>query len=204
MARTPLQAMLLPPVDGKLALWINQPANFAVLGVGPERGTEVLYQQTALEAVPESGYVYVPMRADPDVDYEQVYLVASPAPIDLSAFPTAARDIDPAARVNFNAESMRYVLTSSEVVDGYQMADTVDRTVCTNRAILPKRRVPERPVRPVARVSRTSGSVRAVPAVSALYRASPHVFHASTEAPSAGQRRAARQRGAAQATACRG
>jgi hypothetical protein len=100
--------MLLPPVDGRVALWVNQPAYFGVLGVGSERGTEVLYQQSALEAVPESGYVYVPTRGDPDVDYEQVYLVASPSPIDLSAFPTAARDIDPAARVDFKAESMGY------------------------------------------------------------------------------------------------
>ena len=63
MARTPLQAMLLPPVDGRLALWVNQPAYFAVLGVGPERGTEVLYQQSALEAVPESGYPPAVSRA---------------------------------------------------------------------------------------------------------------------------------------------
>lgn len=60
--RAPLQAMLLPPVDGKVALWVNQPAYFAVLGVGPERGAEVLYQQTALEAVPANGYVYVPVH----------------------------------------------------------------------------------------------------------------------------------------------
>src|SRR5579862_46202 len=139
----PLQAMLLPPVDGKLALWINQPAYFAVLGVGPERGTEVLYQQTALEGVPASGYVYVPMRADavpapqlagPDADYEQVYLVASPTPIDLSAFPSARRDVDPATPADFHDESMRYVLASSSVVDGYQYADTVDRWVCNRYA----------------------------------------------------------------------
>jgi hypothetical protein len=138
MARTPLQAMLLPPVDGRLALWVNQPAYFAVLGVGPERGTEVLYQQTALEAVPKSGYVYVPMRGDLDVDYEQVYLVASPSPIDLSAFPTTARDIDPAARVDFKA---------AYIVDGYQV-DTVDRTVCAYHATLPEAGYPRDPFNP--------------------------------------------------------
>ena len=93
MARTPVQAMLLPPVDGKLALWINRPAYFAVLGVGQERGAEVIYQQTALDAIPASGYVYIPMptapvaapeMAQPDAEYEQVYLVASSTPIDLS------------------------------------------------------------------------------------------------------------------------
>jgi hypothetical protein len=32
-----IDAMLLPPVDGQLALWVNQPTNFAVTGAMPRR-----------------------------------------------------------------------------------------------------------------------------------------------------------------------
>ena len=70
----PLEAMLLPPVDGQLALWVNQTANFAVVGVAPDHGADILYQQTALEGVPVSGYIYVPRG---DAGYDRVYLVAS-------------------------------------------------------------------------------------------------------------------------------
>ncbi len=77
----PLDAMLLPPVDGQLALWVNQPANFAVVGVAPDHGAAILYQQTALEGIPASGYVYV---RPGDAGYDRVYLVASRDSLDLS------------------------------------------------------------------------------------------------------------------------
>lgn len=144
----PLQAALLPPVDGKMALWVNQPSYFAVVGVGPERGAEVLYQQTALEAVPSNGFISVPTHpeavaapemAEPDADYEQVYLVASPTPIDVSALPSAERDVDPARAPQDRSAVVQRLLASSAVVDGYKngykFADTVDRIVCYNRAI---------------------------------------------------------------------
>jgi hypothetical protein len=73
--------MLLPPVDGQIALWVNQPGNFAVIGVAQARGADVLYQQTALQGVPTSGYVYVPGG---DAGYDRVYLIASHDPIDLT------------------------------------------------------------------------------------------------------------------------
>jgi hypothetical protein len=76
-----IDAMLLPPVDGQLALWVNQPTNFAVIGASQEHGADVLYQQTALQGVPMSGYVYVPRG---DAGYDRVYLVASHDPIDLT------------------------------------------------------------------------------------------------------------------------
>ena len=76
-----IDAMLLPPVDGQLALWVNQPTNFAVIGTTQERGADVLYQQTALQGVPMSGYVYVPRG---DAGYDRVYLIASHDPIDLT------------------------------------------------------------------------------------------------------------------------
>jgi hypothetical protein len=98
----PLDAMLLPPVDGQLALWVNQPANFAVVGVAGERGADVLYQQTALDGVPKSGYVYVPQG---DAGYDRVYLVASREPIDLTS-------------------SLDNAMTGAKVVDAYA-ADTV-------------------------------------------------------------------------------
>jgi len=76
-----IAAMLLPPVDGQLALWVNQPTNFAVIGATQERGADVLYQQTALQGVATSGYVYVPQG---DAGYDRVYLIASHDPIDLT------------------------------------------------------------------------------------------------------------------------
>jgi hypothetical protein len=80
-----LDAMLLPPVAGQLALWVNQPANFAIVGVAPQGGAYVLYQQTALDAVPASGYIYVPRNgSEPDVGYDQIYLVASTDTLNLA------------------------------------------------------------------------------------------------------------------------
>lgn len=76
-----IDAMLLPPVDGQLALWVNQPGNFAVIGVAQAHGADVLYEQTALQGVPASGYVYVPRG---DAGYDRVYLIASRDPIDLT------------------------------------------------------------------------------------------------------------------------
>jgi hypothetical protein len=97
-----IDAMLLPPVDGQLALWVNQPTNFAVIGTTQERGADVLYQQTALQGVPTSGYVYVPRG---DAGYDRVYLVASHDPIDLTG-------------------SLDDAIAGANVVDAYA-ADTV-------------------------------------------------------------------------------
>ncbi len=97
-----IDAMLLPPVDGQLALWVNQPTNFAVIGATQEHGADVLYQQTALEGVPMSGYVYVPQG---DAGYDRVYLVASHDPIDLTG-------------------SLDDAIAGANVVDAYA-ADTV-------------------------------------------------------------------------------
>jgi hypothetical protein len=97
-----IDAMLLPPVDGQLALWVNQPTNFAVIGTTQEHGADVLYQQTALQSVPMSGYVYVPQG---DAGYDRVYLVASHDPIDLTG-------------------SLDDAIAGANVVDAYA-ADTV-------------------------------------------------------------------------------
>jgi hypothetical protein len=106
-----IDAMLLPPVDGQLALWVNQPTNFAVIGATQEHGAEVLYQQTALQGIPMSGYVYVPRG---DAGYDRVYLVASHDPIDLTG-------------------SLDDAIASANVVDAYA-ADTVglDSLRCTD------------------------------------------------------------------------
>jgi len=97
-----IDAMLLPPVDGQLALWVNQPTNFAVIGTAQEHGADVLYQQTALQGVPMSGYVYVPQG---DAGYDRVYLIASHDPIDLTG-------------------SLDNAIAGANVVDAYA-ADTV-------------------------------------------------------------------------------
>jgi hypothetical protein len=97
-----IDAMLLPPVDGQLALWVNQPTNFAVIGTTQERGADVLYQQTALQGVATSGYVYVPQG---DAGYDRVYLIASHDPIDLTG-------------------SLDDAIAGANVVDAYA-ADTV-------------------------------------------------------------------------------
>jgi hypothetical protein len=97
-----IDAMLLPPVDGQLALWVNQPTNFAVIGTTQEHGADVLYQQTAFQGVPTSGYVYVPQG---DAGYDRVYLVASHDPIDLTG-------------------SLDDAIAGANVVDAYA-ADTV-------------------------------------------------------------------------------
>jgi hypothetical protein len=97
-----IDAMLLPPVDGQLALWVNQPTNFAVIGTTQEHGADVPYQQTALQGVPMSGYVYVPQG---DAGYDRVYLVASHDPIDLTG-------------------SLDDAIAGANVVDAYA-ADTV-------------------------------------------------------------------------------
>ncbi|HSY83075.1 MAG TPA: hypothetical protein VK807_15005 [Gemmatimonadaceae bacterium] len=97
-----IDAMLLPPVDGQLALWVNQPTNFAVIGATQAHGADVLYQQTALQGVPLSGYVYVPQG---DAGYDRVYLVASHDPINLTG-------------------SLDDAIAGANVVDAYA-ADTV-------------------------------------------------------------------------------
>src|SRR5580700_9873714 len=66
-----IDAMLLPPVGAQLALWVNQPTNFAVIGASQDHGAAVLYQQTSLQGVATSGYVYVPQG---DAGYDRVYL----------------------------------------------------------------------------------------------------------------------------------
>jgi hypothetical protein len=110
-----LDAMLLPPVDGRLALWVNQPANFAVIGVAPQGGVDILYRQTALDGVPASGYVYVPRAgAEPDAGYEQIYLVASHDNLDLSG------------------KSIEDVIQHAGIADGYDV-DTAARPCFDNR-----------------------------------------------------------------------